>query len=43
MDYRRLVEDAVEPRRERILKLSDDIFDFAEVGFREFRSVEQFT
>lgn len=43
MDYRRLVEDAVETRRERILKLSDDIFDFAEVGFREFRSVEQFT
>ncbi|MBQ8647239.1 MAG: amidohydrolase [Oscillospiraceae bacterium] len=43
MDYRQLVEQAVEANRERILELSDAIFDYAEIGFREFRSVEQFT
>ena len=40
MDYKKLIETAVDQKQETILSASDRIFDYAELGFHEFKSVK---
>lgn len=40
MNYKQLIEDAVQEKSSVILELSDRTFDLAEVGFREFKTVQ---
>ena len=39
MDRKAFVEQVVEQKKERILSVSDQIFEFAETGFHEFQTV----
>lgn len=38
MTYKEFVTQAIEEKKERIIDLSDRIFDFAELGFHEFKT-----
>ncbi len=38
MDGKALVVRTVEEKREQIVSLSDRVFEFAEIGFREFKT-----
>lgn len=40
MNYKQLIEDAVQEKSSVILELSDRTFNLAEVGFREFKTVQ---
>ncbi len=40
MDYREFVNAAVEEKRDEIVNVSDRIFDFAEIGFHEFKTAK---
>ena len=40
MDYKKLIETAVDQKQETILSASDRIFDYAELGFHEFKSAK---
>ena len=42
MDKKKFILDAVDSKKDKIIELSDRIFDFAETGFHEFRSAELF-
>ncbi len=42
MDKKKFILDAVDSKKDKIIELSDRIFDFAEIGFHEFRSAELF-
>ena len=40
MDYREFVNSAVEKKRDEIVNVSDQIFNFAETGFHEFKTAK---
>jgi len=40
MDYKQLIEEAIQEKSSAIVDLSDQVFDFAEVGFREFKTTQ---
>lgn len=40
MNHKQLIEAAVEEKASAILELSDQVFDLAEVGFREYQTVQ---
>lgn len=42
MDYREQIRQAVESKKDTILDLSDQVFDFAELGFKEMESADLF-
>lgn len=42
MDYREQICQAIEHKKNTIIDLSDQVFDFAELGFKEVRSAELF-
>ena len=42
MGYKEFVTRSIEKNSEKIVNLSNKIFDLAEIGFREYKSVEAF-
>ena len=40
MRYKQLIDSAVEEKASAIVGLSDQIFDFAEIGFQEFKTAQ---